>query len=294
MSKIPQPYERKQTYFLKNISLTTGALASLSPLFNIGNAVSTRCMSDNTTPRQAARLITNNWKNPGAFFDGIALTTAHQVAKSLTRNGIWFKKAEIDEAFPGASKYVIPTFVGVTEIGVTPITVKLTRLYTKGKTPIGLGEHFLGATPAAFKIAVTTAIYLQVKPCVDYVVNWTGVNADSMFGSFISALPISIPVTLFTHPFERVKRNMQFDTTSSFQNNKASFFGATCKVLVDCKLLAQEKGLKEAIGFAMRGWQPCLMNNIMFTIVFNIMILVGKQDIGEILTSNSNGPRPTF
>ncbi|MCH9757078.1 MAG: MC/SLC25 family protein [Gammaproteobacteria bacterium] len=268
--------EYNPIYFFRNLSVSTVTMLGLSPFLNACNFVSTRCITDETGPRAAMNAITNHWKNPRALLDGVKQTTQQQIMRSFVRNGIWFKKDALDKAFPEASKYIVPAFFAATEILLNPSMVKRTRIQAADKVLVGRGDMFLGVLPGVLKVTVTTGVYVQVKPLVDDGMHACGINSDSVLGACTSALPISVPITLFAHPLERIRTQMQLPSPSS---HKLGFFEVAKDVLSQCKTLTQEQGLNHAMRFFLRGWQPALVATTGFTVAFNLMILAGKQEV---------------
>ncbi|MDF1646728.1 MAG: hypothetical protein P1U61_07115 [Legionellaceae bacterium] len=276
MSKDSETYESKPIYFLRNLTISTITMVGLSPFFNACSFVSTRCITDELGPRDVMNHITEHWKKPRALLDGVKQTALQQLARSFVRNGIWFKKDALDEAFPQTSKYIIPVFFAGTEILLNPSMVTRTRIQMTNKILSGKGDMFLGTLPGVLKVMATTGIYVQVKPPIDYVMRESRIHPDSLLGACVSAPLIATPITLLAHPLERIRTMMQ-----SASSHKLGFFDTSAAVVEKCIILAHKQGIKDAIRFTLRGWQPALLSTTVFTIAFNLMILMGKQDIEE-------------
>jgi hypothetical protein len=255
-----------------DLAISAATVGAMAPFFNAMNAISNRCIAGNVTAHTAYVRITRGGKNPWAVMHGFGKATAQQTIKSSARNALWFKKSEIDEAFPNASDYIIPAYFAASEMLLNPITVALTRTYEKKPYPTTFTPWFGGALPGCLKITANSAIYVRVKPPMDNLMHACGINPNSASGACLSAPLIAMPVTLLTQPLELIRRTQQF-----VANEHLTFFGVTRMLANTTKLQIQQESVTHAIRFLLRGWAPALAGNITFTIAFNLMILIGAH-----------------
>ena len=261
-------------------------LGAMAPFFNALNAISNRCIAGDVTAHTAYVWLTRHGQKPWALMDGVGKAILLQTLKNGARNAIWLKKSDLDEAFPNTSNYIIPAYFASSELLLNPLGVALTRTYEGKPYPRTFKPWFAGSIPGCLKLTATSAIYVHVKSPIDNLIHTFGINPNSTLGACLSAPLIATSITLLTHPFEHVRRTLQFA-----KNEHLTFFGATRNLANTFIERIQEKGLQHALCFLLRGWAPALTGNIGYTLAFNLLIFIGANS--TVPSASASAPSPS-
>ncbi|MDF1678824.1 MAG: hypothetical protein P1U32_09045, partial [Legionellaceae bacterium] len=242
--------------------------------------------------RQAMYDITDGWRQPSELLKGGKSTLFQLLVKNSVRNASWLKRAALEEAYPGASDYVIPASAAFTEFVLTPSVFRRARIQFTGQTLVeaGLGEQFSGALPGVLKVTATTTIYMRVKPHGDKFAEALNLPCNTVWGKFASAAFTTVPVTVLTHPLELVRFRMQRPVTDT--SPRLGFFKTTSDVLAASSGLLRTQGVTQALRFLLRGCPAAGATNLLYTILFNEMVRIGEEEANAALSSRtpSNSP----
>ncbi len=275
-------------YFLRNFTVSTLGMVAFSPVVNAGAFIASRGMRDSVGPCQAMYDITDGWRKPSELLKGGKSTLFQLLVKNAVRNASWLKKAALEQAYPGASDYVIPVSAALTEFVLAPSVFRRARIQFTGKTLVeaGVGEQFSGALPGVLKVTAATTIYMRVKPYGDWFAEALNLPCNTAWGKLTSAAFTTVPLTILTHPLELVRFRMQRPVTDT--SPRLGFFKTTLDILKASSGLLRTQGVTQALRFLLRGGPAAGTTNLLYTILFNEMVRIGEEEANAASSSRAS------